>query len=101
MRYIYGDFLKLTLSDCDLVAALLCFVPIVQRNKYWMSYTNIQSWCTSLFSAVPTGEIVPSQSLQSARVAKGAMVCHPEADSEQIHFRVCSTVKCYYQLLKN
>lgn len=29
MRYIYGDFLKLTPSDRDLVAALLSFVPVV------------------------------------------------------------------------
>jgi len=32
MRFIYGNFLKLTLSDCDLVAGLLSFFPIVPWN---------------------------------------------------------------------
>lgn len=32
MRFIYGDFRKLTLSDCDLVDGLLSFVPVVQGN---------------------------------------------------------------------
>lgn len=30
MRFIYGDFRKLTLSDCDFIPGLLSFVPILQ-----------------------------------------------------------------------